>query len=152
VAAPTRPRAAINLDTDTPAEKPVAVWRLYALRASYLLLVVGLGPIVWPGIIHHDQPWALMPGVVHCMLAAMSALAVIGLRYPLRMLPLLFFEITWKAIWLLAVALPAWRTHQMDADTLENTRECLIVVLFVAAIPWGYVAARFALSPGDRWR
>jgi hypothetical protein len=152
VAAPTWPRAAFNADTDRAAPRPVPVWRLYALRASYLLLVVGLGPIVWPGIIHHDKPWALMPGVVHCMLAAMSALAVIGLRYPLRMLPLLLFEIGWKAIWLLAVALPLWRAHQMDADTLENTRECLIVVLFVAAIPWGHVADRFALSPGDRWR
>ena len=152
MAAPAWPRAAIGSEAHRTDPTPVAVWRLYALRASYLLLVVGLGPLVWPGIIHHDKPWVLMPGVVHCMLAAMSALAVIGLRYPLRMLPLLFFEIGWKAIWLLAVALPLWRAHQMDADTLENARECLIVVVFVAAIPWGYVASHFALTPGDRWR
>jgi hypothetical protein len=68
------------------------------------------------------------------------------------MLPLLFFEIAWKAIWLLVVALPLWRVRQMDADTLETAYECLLAVVFVVAIPWGYVAARFALAPGDRWR
>ena len=151
MAAPAWPRAAMNAEAETPAANAVPVWRLYALRASYLLLVVGLGSVVWPGVIHHDKPWALMPGVVHCMLAAMSALAILGLRYPLRMLPLLFFEIAWKAIWLLVVALPLWRAHQMDADTLETTYECLLAAVFVAAIPWGHVAARFALSPGDRW-
>lgn len=80
----------------------ISVLRLHALRAGYLLLVVGLGLTVWPGVIHHDRPWELMQGVVHCMLAALSALAILGLRYPLQMLPLLFFELAWKTIWLLA--------------------------------------------------
>ena len=114
------------------------MYRLFAstLRAGYLLLVVGLGLVVWPGVIHHDMPWSLSGGVVKCMLAAMSALAVIGLRYPLRMLPLLFFELAWKAIWLLAVARPAWSAHAMDADMLETAYECLMAVVFVAVIPW----------------
>jgi hypothetical protein len=108
--------------------------------------------VVWPGIIQHDRPWALMQGVVHCMLAAMSALAVLGLRHPLRMLPLLFFEIAWKAIWLLVVALPLWLAHQLDADTRETAYECLLAAVFVVAIPWRYVAARFLAAAGDRWR
>ena len=68
----------------------VSLPRLYALRAGYLLLVVGLGLTIWPGVIHHEKPWTLMQGVVHCMLAAMSALAILGLRYRCGMLPLLF--------------------------------------------------------------
>ena len=47
----------------------VSVLRLYLLRALYLLVVVGLGIVVWPGIIHHTE-WELMEGVVQCMLAA----------------------------------------------------------------------------------
>jgi len=132
--------------------RQVPLWRLYALRAGYLLLVLGLGSVVWPGVIHHDKPWELMQGVVHCMLAAMSALALLGLRYPLRMLPLLFFEIAWKAIWLLVVALPAWRAHQMGPDTLETAFECLMAVVFLVVIPWGYVAANYGFGRGDRWR
>jgi hypothetical protein len=130
----------------------VAVWRLHGLRAGYLLLVLGLGATIWPGIIHHDKPWSLMGGVVHCMLAAMSLLAVLGLRYPLKMLPLLFFELAWKAIWLVVVALPLWTARTMDADTLETANECLLVVVFLAVIPWRYVLANYVTARGDRWR
>jgi hypothetical protein len=129
----------------------ISLWRLYALRLAYLILVVGLGLTVWPDVIHHDKPWALMQGVVHCMLAAIAALAILGLRYPLRMLPLLFFELAWKAIWLLAVALPLWSAHRMDADTLETANECLAVVVIVALIPWDYVAAHYLTGRGEPW-
>jgi len=130
----------------------VSLLRLYALRAGYLLLVVGLGLTIWPGMIHHEKPWTLMQGVVHCMLAAMSALAILGLRYPLKMLPLLFFEVAWKAIWLVVVALPLWLAHRMDADTLETAYECVIAVVFLIVIPWPYVFAHYAAQRGDRWR
>jgi hypothetical protein len=130
----------------------VSVLRLYVLRAGYLLLVLGLGSVVWPGIIHHDKPWALMPGVVHCMLAAMSALAILGLRYPLKMLPLLFFELAWKSIWLIVVALPLWSAHQMDADTSETAVECLMAVVFLIVMPWRYVFSNYLTARGDRWR
>jgi len=130
----------------------VSVLRLYALRAGYLLLVVGLGMVIWPGIIHHEKPWTLMQGVVHCMLAAMSALAILGLRYPLQMLPVLFFEVVWKLLWLIVVALPLWSAHQMDADTLETANDCLLVVVFLIVIPWPHVFANYVMKPGDRWR
>ena len=130
----------------------ISVLRLHALRAGYLLLVVGLGLMIWPGIIHHEKPWTLMQGVVHCMLAALSALAILGLRYPLQMLPLLFFELAWKSIWLVVVALPLWSAHQMDADTRETANECLMAVVFLVVIPWPYVFANYVMQRGDRWR
>lgn len=130
----------------------VSLFRLYLLRALYLLIVVGLGIVVWPGVIHHDKPWELMRGVVACMLAAFSALSLLGLRYPLQMLPLLLWELTWKTIWLLVVALPAWRTGTMDEGTMGTMFECLIVVIFPFIIPWGYVVARYFKQPSERWR
>ncbi len=53
----------------------VPLWRLYALRSVYLLMVVGLGLQVWPEILHRAKPWELMEGVVNCVLAAVSVLA-----------------------------------------------------------------------------
>jgi len=102
----------------------VSLFRLYLLRALYLLIVVGLGIVVWPGVIHHAKPWELMEGVVACMLAAFSALSVLGLRYPLQMLPLLLWELVWKAIWLLVVALPLWSAGQMDESTWSVASAC----------------------------
>ena len=130
----------------------VSALRLYALRAGYLLLVLGLGSQIWPAMIHHAKPWDLMHGVASSMLAAMSALAVLGLRYPLQMLPLLFFELMWKAIWLIAIALPLWSAGHMDADTASTVRDCLVVIVFPIVIPWSYVFANYGKKPGDRWR
>lgn len=130
----------------------VSLMRLYALRAGYLLLAVGLGLTVWPGLFHHATPWTLSQGVSRCLLAAIAAMAVLGLKYPLKMLPLLFFEMAWKVIWLVVVALPLWMDRHMDVDTLEATYECLGVVIFPLLIPWRYVLDNFMAGHGDRWR
>ena len=129
----------------------VSLLRLYALRATYLLIVVGLGIEIWPGLIHHEKPWELMQGVVSCVLAAVSALAILGLRYPLQMLPLLLFELSWKSIWLIVVALPLWTAQQMDADTWATASACLMGVIFPFVIPWPYVCANYVTKHGDRW-
>jgi len=129
----------------------VSLFRLYALRAAYLLIVIGLGVEIWPGILHHDKPWELMQGVVCCVLAAVSVLAVLGLRYPLRMLPLLFFELAWKSIWLLVVALPLWSADQMDAGTAGTVFACAMGAVFLVVMPWRYVVANYVMQPGDRW-
>ncbi|HMD86918.1 MAG TPA: hypothetical protein VKO18_19690 [Terriglobia bacterium] len=131
----------------------VSTFRLYLMRAMYLLIFVGLGSEVWPGIIHHAKPWDLMHGVACSLLAALSALMALGIRYPLQMLPLLLFELLWKAIWLLAVALPLWSAHQLDPDTMETVKACLMgIVLCPIVIPWPYVLANYVKKPGDRWR
>ncbi len=69
------------------------------------------------------------------------------------MLPLLLFELVWKSIWLIAIALPLWCAHQLDADALETVRACLMgIVIFPIAIPWPYVLANYVKKPGDRWK
>jgi hypothetical protein len=132
--------------------KEISLFRLYLLRAMYLLVVVGLGLVVWPGVIHHEKPWELMEGVVQCMLVAFWALSVLGLRYPLQMLPVLLWELVWKSIWLIVVALPLWSAGQMDESTWGMTSECLLVVIIPFVIPWRFVFAHYVKKRGDRWR
>ena len=130
----------------------VSTFRLYLMRALYLLIFVGLGSEIWPLMIHH-KPWDLMHGVACSLLAALSALMALGIRYPLQMLPLLLYELLWKAIWLAAVALPLWSAHQLDPDTMETVKACLMgIVLCPIVIPWPYVLANYLKKPGDRWR
>jgi hypothetical protein len=130
----------------------VSTFHLYLMRALYLLMCVGTGFTQLPGVIHHATPWTLTHGVASSMLVAMGALAALGVRYPLQMLPVLLFELLWKAIWLTAFALPLWSAHRMDADTMESVNECLLgIVLCPLVIPWPYVLANYLKKPGDRW-
>ena len=130
----------------------VSTFRLYFLRAAYLLLAVGGSFISWLEILDPTKKWELMRGVVVSMLGAMSILAVLGIRYPLQMLPLLFWELTWKTIWLLRVAFPMWRSHQMDQATADNVFSCSLAVIVAAAIPWHYVFEHYVTKAGDSWR
>lgn len=129
----------------------VSLYRLISLRALYLLVIIGLGITVWPGVIHHEQPWELKEGVVQCMLAAFSALSVLGLRYPLKLLPLLLWEMLWKSIWLIVVALPLWSAGQMDESTWATVSSCLLVLIFPFGIPWRYVFVHYLKIHGDRF-
>ena len=133
------------------AAHDVPTWRLHVLRAMYLLIVVGLGSLVWPQFFHRTQPWAFADGVIACMLVAFSLLALLGLRYPLSMLPILLWELTWKTVWLGVVAAPLWSAGRMDEGTASNLFPCSLVVLVALAIPWRYVMHHYVRQRGDRW-
>jgi len=130
----------------------ISSFRLYCLRGIYLLIAVAQGLNTWPGILHHEGPWAFNAGVVACMMGALTALSALGLRYPLQMLPLMFWEIAWKTIWLIVVALPAWQSGQVDTVMRETTFACGLVVLVYAVVPWDYVYANYVIHRGDPWR
>ncbi len=111
--------------------------RLYVLRATYLLLVVGLGATIVPVLFNHE-PTAR--GVIPSLLGAVWLLAFVGLRYPLQMLPLLLFEFAWKTIWLIAFGLPQWSSGQLPPTFVEDFQAIVVgVVLMPIVIPWGYV-------------
>jgi len=132
--------------------RPVSVLRLNLLRAVYALLVLGTGSLCWPALVDLARHWEFYHGVVLCMLGALSALSLIGLRYPLTMIPLLFWEFGWKLIWMARVALPAWLSGHMDEDTASNVIACAVVIVVPLALPWGYVIDRYLRRRGDPWR
>jgi hypothetical protein len=130
----------------------VSLWQLNLLRVGYLVMGGGLAVVKWPLLFNHG-PWELKEGTVECMLVAMSVLALMGLRYPLRMIPILLFEVAWKLIWLGVVALPLWLdNNELDGATREQTGAVLWVVIIIGVIPWRHVLAQFVMAPGDPWR
>lgn len=130
----------------------VSTFRLYLLRATYLLIAVGLGFTIWPGILHPPKDLALMRSVVRSLLGAVSLLAVLGIRYPLKMLPLLFFEFVWKSVWILAFGLRLWSADRLDPGSQETFQACLMgVVLAPLVMPWRYVLANYVTLSGERW-
>lgn len=142
-----------NSDSKSKVALPeVSLFRLYTLRTCYLLMAVGLAIYIWPVVLFHTNVLATSQGVRFALLAGLGATAALGIRYPVQMLPLLLFELVWKAIYLTAFALPLFLTHQINEATAENIGACLMVVIFIPLIPWPYVWARYAAMPGDRWR
>ena len=131
----------------------VPVIRLYVMRAAYLLVAIGMGIQVWPGIVSHGDV-ELSRSVVRAMLGALTALCLVGVRYPLKMLPMLFFEFAWKSIWLLSFALPLALAHRpMNPGFSDTVTACLLgVVVCPIAIPWVYVFRHYVTARGDRWR
>src|SRR5580700_6667599 len=132
---------------DAPAPR-IPLIRLYVMRAAYLVIAIGMGVQVWPGIFHHGDI-ELAHGVTRSMLGALTVLCLLGARYPIAMLPMLFFEFAWKSIWLLSFALPLWLGHRVDADTWDSVVACGFgVVLCLVAIPWVYTFKEYVLKAG----
>lgn len=131
----------------------VSVFRLYVMRVLYLLIGLAQGSQTWAAIIHRVRPWDYWHGVGMSFLGALTLLALLGLRYPVKMIPLLIFEFVWKLIWTLAVWLPLWLGHRVDADTADSFGPIFLgVVLVPIVLPWGYVCKTYVAAPGDRWR
>ena len=131
----------------------VSVLRLNVMRAMYLLMAVGLGITIWPGIISFDSGVADSYTVIDALLGALALLSLIGLRYPLRMLPVLLFELLWKLIWIIAFALRMWLNMGLNEYAIEVLMACLMgLILAPIAIPWRYVIEYYIKAQGNPWR
>lgn len=87
------------------------------------------------------------------MFGGLWVMGIIGVRYPLQMLPIFLFEFVWKTIWLLAFGLPQWISGTGSARLNDD----LIgigngPILFGLVIPWGYVWRHYVREPAERWR
>jgi hypothetical protein len=131
----------------------VSTLRLYLLRGMYLLITAGLGITIWPWIIAPPDTVANANTVIRALLGALAILSILGLKYPLRMLPLLLFELLWKLIWVIAFALRMWLSTGLDEYAAETLLACLMgVVLVPIVVPWGYVFKHYVRAAGEPWR
>jgi hypothetical protein len=112
---------------------------IYLLRVLYLLMVVFLGKDAWSHIATFEGTWNPEAAAAWSVWGAFSVLAGIGLFHPLRMLPIVLLEITYKTIWLVVVGLPLLSAGTLDGRAEEMMFSFGLVVLPIVATPWGYV-------------
>jgi len=143
------PSGDLASSTTTPE---VSLFRLYTLRVAYFVMAAGLGVYIWPLVIRHTNELAITKGAQLALLAGLGATAALGLRYPVKMVPILLFEMVWKAIYLIAFALPLWSAHQINEAVAEDIKAVLMVVIFIPLIPWRYLFAQYVMKRGDRWK
>lgn len=149
---PTAP-SSVTAQPWTARPHSLPLWRLNLMRVGYLMMAVGLALTKWP--LFAQGTVASLPvfeGVVAAILGTMSLLAFIGLRYPVRMLPLLILESGWKLLWLAAVAIPHLISGDMSAQMTSVLSSVSLVIVIIAVTPWDYVWKRYITAPGEPWR
>ena len=132
---------------------PISTLRLSLLRAMYLLMSVGLFITIWPAILLPTERLANANSVVFSLLGSLGVISLLGLRYPLKMLPILLFELLWKTVWIVAYAVPLCLGKGLDAyasETLFATG--LGVVLVPLVLPWGYVFNHYIKASSEPLR
>ena len=125
--------------------------RLYAMRLVYLFNAVVIGFSSWPELMHQRElitegkPWDLVYGVAFSLYAAYAMLFLLGMRFPVRMLPLLLLQILYKLIWLIVVGYALWSAGRLTTAATGSIKFFgSIVALDLVVIPWPYVFGKYA--------
>ena len=139
--------------TPTSSLPPVATWRINAMRFLFLLMAGIMGAMfVWPQLLFESADWDVMRGLAKSMLAALALMSLLGVRYPLQMLPLMLYEIAWKTVWLVLIAGRAWMADKWTPDIEGLFYDCIGIIIAYFIVPWRYVWARYFAQPMEPLR
>jgi hypothetical protein len=117
---------------------------IYTIISSGLM---GLGIIIVPEMIKSSFPWPVEEpvafGIIGSIYVACGLLSVLGLRSPLKFVPLLLLQLFYKSVWFIGVALPLWATGHFPSYAIPTV---IIFATFIVgdliAIPFSYVFAK----------
>ena len=112
--------------------------QLHMLRLLFALMFFFLSFEAWSTIIAHQGPWEPVRAAAWAMWGAYSIIAFIGIRQPLKMLPIVLFEIIYKVTWLVIVAWPLYGLHLFVGKRDGMTSVYVWVIFPIVAMPWRY--------------
>lgn len=135
-----------------PARPHVPLWKTWGLRILFALIVGVMGTYQWSQIFAGTADWTAWKGVGHTMLASLALVSLAGVFHPLKLLPVMLFEIAWKSLWLLAIALPAWLDQRPIPDILDLWPTVIGIPIMLAVVPWRYVWWLYFRQPVEPWR
>jgi hypothetical protein len=141
---PARPRALFSsrfnvFKRDYERYEGVPAINIYLLRLLFTLMFLFLSYESWSHILSHRGPWENGNAAAWCMWGSYSVISIIGIRRPLRMLPIVLFEVVYKVAWLAVVAYPLWVKHELIGSPAEGMARVFVwVILPIVAMPWGY--------------
>jgi hypothetical protein len=139
-----------------PARGEVSTFRLVAMRVIFAGTFLFIGTGAWRILLTYPGPWDPLQGVAWSFWAAYGTLMLLGLRYPLKMLPLLLLQLLYKSIWLLTVGYPLWSAGRlMDSPAgqpgaIPGSQMVMVFMVAVAVdlvvIPWRYAFRSYVLK------
>ncbi len=117
------------------------------MRVVYFLTFVGLVGW-WPALFAHTGNWSPMEGVGISFYAVLSLLALVGVVYPIQMIPLMLAQLLYKSTWVLFVGLPILSTGVESSRTDEFMMANSVgMVIDVIAIPWIFLFKKYFGRP-----
>jgi hypothetical protein len=95
----------------------------------------------------------MMAGAARALLAALGLMAALGIRYPVQMLPIMLFELSWKLLWLAFIGLPLWLGDGLDPANEETFVSVTVgIPLVLIVLPYRYLLDNYVNRCGDPWR
>ncbi|WP_350285118.1 hypothetical protein [uncultured Croceitalea sp.] len=120
--------------------KGVPKWRWYLMKTFYGFVFLVFGYQMWSSILTETELLDPLEAVAYSFWAAYAALMGLGIRYPLKMLPLLLLQLFYKTLWLVIAYLPLKAAGSLDETALElYGANGMGALLDIVIIPWGYV-------------
>ena len=115
-------------------------WRLHIMRTLFFLNFISLAFDNWSIVLFPKEQLDTLTGVTISFWAAFSLLNLLGVRFPLKMIPILLLQLLYKTAWIIGTYLPAKKNRLLD-DNLESFLWVCIagIVLNLLIIPWSYV-------------
>lgn len=128
----------------------VPIWRLHLIRGMCLFFAIAAPFNDLPRLLFHAPDER---GMNASLLAGLWVMALIGLRHPLKMLPIFLFECVWKTIWAVFFGIPQWLSGVGSPRLGQDLFGIgFFALVFAALIPWSYVWRHYLLAPAERWR
>jgi len=131
------------------------------LKAMYIYTIVGaggfgLGIIVMPTIMRNIFSWPaqdpIVYGITGSVYLSFGLLSILGLKAPLKFLPVLLLQLSYKLVWFVGVVAPLLFTGRFQSYAI------LHVVIFLSyiigdliAIPFSYVFGQEAETVPERF-
>lgn len=138
-----------SIQKDAPS---VPLWKTWGLRIIFAAMVIILGSKQLNYVLEGASEWSNWRGLGHSMLFTLAVLAIGGVFRPLAFLPLMIYEMAWKIVWLVVVALPPWMAGQ-EIPAIVNVKSSIIgICILMILIPWKYVWWRYFAQPIEPWR
>ncbi len=122
------------------------------LKGMYVYTIVGaggfgLGIILMPNVMRSIFGWPgqdpIVLGVTGSVYLSFALLSILGLRSPLKFVPVLLLQLSYKVVWFIGVIIPILVAGTFPAHAI------LLVVIFLSyiigdliAIPFPYVFAK----------
>ncbi len=120
-------------------ERP-RVWRLHMMRALFALNFISLFLDNWSAVIFPKEQLDVLSGVAISFWAGFALLNLIGIRYPLKMIPILLLQLLYKICWIFSTYLPTRRLGNLNDTYEEFFWICIAgVALNLLVLPWKYI-------------